>query len=323
MSIGVESVKSHARGNDLFRVYVAQVLQVDQLNAEQNTALFQKLETEKRARRTQLKQAIYVGNLMLVVHVALKILARGVSVNMTLLDLIQEGNIGLNTAIEKYDWRKGAFSTYAYRWIRQAIWRAILQNQHCYGMELPENMYTFFRAIEATQKVIIQETQQFPTPEEIHRRLVLAAQKANVKRPTLAKVERALRVMQQRLFSFDQPIQTGSSENFHSIVTCSRRTVEEELELKQELEPLLSVMKKVEEAVQLFKPRMAEVLTLRLGLCGKKVQTLEAVAERYDITRERVRQIQEEGITMLCNTIGVSRDDLQRIPVISQALLQS
>ncbi len=259
--------------DDPVRIYLKEIGRVPLLAPEEETEIAQKiLEGDEKA-----SQRLVEANLRLVVSIAKRYLGRG----MQFLDLIQEGNLGLMKAVEKFDHTKGfKFSTYATWWIRQAITRAIADQART--IRIPVHMGETINKIKKASSQLLHENGHEPTIEEI-------AEYLNV---PVDKIREALRASQEPV-SLETPI--GEEEDSHlgdfipddSAVTP--QDAASQLMLKEQLSAVLSTLT----------PREEKVIRLRFGLDDGRPRTLEEVGEVFDVTRERIRQIEAKALRKL------------------------
>lgn len=259
--------------NDPVRMYLKEIGRVPLLTAKQEVELALRIEKGEESAKQELAEA----NLRLVVSIAKRYVGRG----MQFLDLIQEGNMGLMKAVEKFDYRKGfKFSTYATWWIRQAITRAIADQART--IRIPVHMVETINKLIRIQRQLLQDLGREPTPEEIG---------AEMDMPT-EKVREILKIAQEPV-SLETPI--GEEDDSHlgdfiedQDATSPADHAAYEL-LKEQLEGVLDTLTDREE----------NVLRLRFGLDDGRTRTLEEVGKVFGVTRERIRQIEAKALRKL------------------------
>ncbi len=258
---------------DPVRVYLKEIGRVALLKAEEEVALAKAIEAGDEDARHHLAEA----NLRLVVSIAKKYTARGVS----FLDLIQEGNLGLLRAVEKFDYHRGyKFSTYAHWWIRQAITRALADKART--IRIPVHMIELINKLVRVSRHLLQELGREPTDEEIAGAMALTPEKV-----------REIVKLSQAPVSLETPV--GHEEDSH---------LGDFVEDKEATSPvdaaLLSVLRlEVEDILDTLTPRERRVLQLRFGLIDAHERTLEEVGRRFGLTRERIRQIENKALRKL------------------------
>lgn len=259
---------------DLVKVYLQEIGKIPLLSREQEVELAKRVEEEDDKAREKLALA----NLRLVVSIAKKHRNRG----LPFLDLIQEGNVGLMKAIEKFDYRKGyKFSTYATWWIRQAINRAIANKGRT--IRIPTHIMGLIRDIYKAEEGYVTEHGEPPTNEEL----------AEILDTSVDKIERAKKMSQYTL-SLEKPIgddEEGSElGEFLENETATSPTEEAFHELQKE---------KLMEALNELLPREKRILELRYGLEDDHPRTLKEVGKVFNVSRERIRQIEKKALRKL------------------------
>ncbi len=257
---------------DPVRQYLRDIGKVPLLNAQQEIDLAKRVEDGQQ----QAKHQLISANLRLVVSIAKKYVGRG----MSLLDLIEEGNIGLMRAVEKYDWRRGyKFSTYATWWIRQAITRAIADQART--IRIPVHMVETINRFNRTQRRLMQELGREPSPEEVAEALGIDPAKAR----EIVKVS-------QEPTSLATPVGDEDDSALGDFIPDEKSRPEEQATrelLKEHLDDVLNTLS----------PREKRVLQLRFGLEDGKQRTLEEVGKEFGVTRERIRQIEAKAVRKL------------------------
>lgn len=257
---------------DPVRQYLRDIGKVSLLSADQEIEFAKRVEKGDGKAKHQLISA----NLRLVVSIAKKYVGRG----MSLLDLIEEGNIGLMRAVEKYDWRRGfKFSTYATWWIRQAITRAIADQART--IRIPVHMVETINRFNRTQRRLMQELGREPTPEEVAEALGIDPAKAR----EIVKVS-------QEPTSLATPVGDEEDSQLGDFIPAEGLQPDEQATrelLKEHLDEVLNTLS----------PREKRVLQLRFGLEDGKQRTLEEVGKEFGVTRERIRQIEAKAVRKL------------------------
>lgn len=267
------SAPSGVKINDPVRMYLKEIGRVSLLTADEEVALALKIEQGDQ----EAKQRLAEANLRLVVSIAKRYVGRG----MQFLDLIQEGNMGLMKAVEKFDYRKGfKFSTYATWWIRQAITRAIADQART--IRIPVHMVETINKLIRIQRQLLQDLGREPTPEEIG---------AEMDMPT-EKVREILKIAQEPV-SLETPIGEEDDSHLGDFIEDQDATSPEDHAsyelLKEQLESVLDTLTDREE----------NVLRLRFGLDDGRIRTLEEVGKVFGVTRERIRQIEAKALRKL------------------------
>lgn len=259
--------------NDPVRMYLKEIGRVDLLSADEEVSLAKRIE----AGDDEAKQELAEANLRLVVSIAKRYVGRG----MSFLDLIQEGNMGLMKAVEKFDYKKGfKFSTYATWWIRQAITRAIADQART--IRIPVHMVETINKLVRTQRQLLQDLGREPTPEEIGAEMDLPTE----------KVREILKISQEPV-SLETPIGEEDDSHLGDFIEDHDATSPDENAayelLKEQLEDVLDTLTDREE----------NVLRLRFGLDDGRQRTLEDVGKVFGVTRERIRQIEAKALRKL------------------------
>ena len=259
--------------DDPVRMYLREIGKIPLLTFDEELELAKRiLEGDEEA-----KQKLAESNLRLVVSIAKKYVGRG----MLFLDLIQEGNMGLIKAVEKFDYTKGfKFSTYATWWIRQAITRAIADQART--IRIPVHMVETINRLIRTSRHLLQQLGREPTPEEIAKEMDMSVEKVM-----------EIQKIAQDPVSLETPI--GEEDDSH----LGDFIQDEDSPAPHDAASYTLLREQLEEVMNTLTPREAKVLKLRFGLEDGKARTLEEVGKEFDVTRERIRQIEAKALRKL------------------------
>lgn len=258
---------------DPVRMYLKEIGKVNLLTAEQEIQLAQRMEKGDEEAKKKLAEA----NLRLVVSIAKRYVGRG----MLFLDLIQEGNLGLIKAVEKFDYRKGyKFSTYATWWIRQAITRAIADQART--IRIPVHMVETINKLIRVSRQLLQELGREPTPEEIAKEMDMSVE----------RVREILKISQEPV-SLETPI--GEEEDSH----LGDFIQDDNVPVPAEAAAQTLLKEQLDEVLDTLTEREQKVLRLRFGMNDGRARTLEEVGKEFDVTRERIRQIEAKALRKL------------------------
>ncbi len=258
---------------DPVRMYLKEIGKVPLLNAEEEIELAKKMEMGDQDAKKRLAEA----NLRLVVSIAKRYVGRG----MLFLDLIQEGNLGLIKAVEKFDYRKGyKFSTYATWWIRQAITRAIADQART--IRIPVHMVETINKLIRVSRQLLQELGREPTPEEIAGQMNMPVE----------RVREILKISQEPV-SLETPI--GEEEDSH----LGDFIQDDNVPVPADAAAFTLLKEQLMEVLGTLTEREQKVLRLRFGLDDGRARTLEEVGKEFNVTRERIRQIEAKALRKL------------------------
>lgn len=267
------SAPSSVRMNDPVRMYLKEIGRVSLLNADQEIALAKRIESGDEEAKQELAEA----NLRLVVSIAKRYVGRG----MSFLDLIQEGNMGLMKAVDKFDYRLGfKFSTYATWWIRQAITRAIADQART--IRVPVHMVETINKLARIQRQLTLELNREPTEEELAKKMNLSVEKI-----------RDIYKISQEPVSLETPIGEEDDSHLGDFVPDERNMSPEDYATNEMLKDEIS------EVLLTLTEREERVIRLRFGLEDGKSRTLEEVGQMFGVTRERIRQIEAKALRKL------------------------
>ena len=267
------SVPEGVSSEDPVRMYLKEIGKVSLLSADEEIELAKRMEKGDEAAKKRLAEA----NLRLVVSIAKRYVGRG----MLFLDLIQEGNLGLVKAVEKFDYRKGyKFSTYATWWIRQAITRAIADQART--IRIPVHMVETINKLIRVSRQLLQELGREPTPEEIAEEMDMPVD----------RVREILKISQEPV-SLETPI--GEEEDSH----LGDFIQDDNVPVPADAAAFTLLKEQLVEVLSTLTDREQKVLRLRFGLDDGRARTLEEVGKEFNVTRERIRQIEAKALRKL------------------------
>ena len=259
--------------DDHVKMYLKEIGKVDLLSADEETELARRMAEGDEEAKKKLAEA----NLRLVVSIAKRYVGRG----MLFLDLIQEGNLGLIRAVDKFDYTKGyKFSTYATWWIRQAITRAIADQART--IRIPVHMVETINKLVRVSRQLVQELGREPTPEELAQGLNMLVEKV-----------REISKISQEPVSLETPI--GEEEDSH----LGDFIPDDDAPAPSEAASYVLLKEQLVDVLKTLTPREAKVLKLRFGLIDGRQRTLEEVGKEFKVTRERIRQIEAKALRKL------------------------
>ena len=269
----LSAVESAINIDDHVRMYLKEIGKVPLLTGDEEVQLAMRMEAGDSSARQRLAEA----NLRLVVSIAKRYVGRG----MLFLDLIQEGNLGLIKAVEKFDYKKGyKFSTYATWWIRQAITRAIADQART--IRIPVHMVETINKLIRVSRQLLQELGRDPTPDELAKEMQMPVE----------KVREILKIGQEPV-SLEAPI--GEEEDSH----LGDFIPDDDIPAPAEAAAFTLLKEQLVEVLDTLTDREEKVLRLRFGLDDGRARTLEEVGKEFNVTRERIRQIEAKALRKL------------------------
>jgi len=261
---------------DPIKIYLKEISKVNLLTPARERQLARRAQKNDRKARDELIRA----NLRLVISIAKRYTGRGLS----FLDLIQEGNIGLIKAVKKFDWKKGfKFSTYATWWIRQAITRAIADQART--IRIPVHMVETINKMNKIIREHLQEFGEYPTAEELSKKMDKPVEKVN-----------EILMSAKDIISLNSPISSGNGDDDESE---TGDFIGSEDMTPEEVAQQMILKEKLEEVLDTLHPKEALVLKMRYGFLDGKQKTLEEVGQFFNVTRERIRQIETKALRKL------------------------
>lgn len=268
------SVPDSVSADDPVRMYLKEIGKYPLLTMEEEVALAKILEDGTPEEKAEAKKKLSEANLRLVVSIAKRYVGRG----MQLLDLIQEGNLGLIKAVEKFDYRKGfKFSTYATWWIRQAITRSIADQART--IRIPVHMVETINKLIRVNRQLAQDLGRDPTSAEIAKEMGISE----------GKVREIIKIAQEPV-SLESPI--GEEEDSH----LGDFIEDENATAPAEAASMMLMREELQEVLHTLTPREERVIRLRFGLDDGQQRTLEEVGREFNVTRERIRQIEAKAL---------------------------
>ena len=263
--------------DDPVRMYLKEIGRVPLLTAEQEKELAMRMETGDEAEHAEAQKELAEANLRLVVSIAKRYVGRG----MLFLDLIQEGNLGLIKAVEKFDYRKGyKFSTYATWWIRQAITRAIADQART--IRIPVHMVETINKLIRVSRNLLQKNGREPTDEEIAEEMEIPVERV-----------REIKKIAQEPVSLETPV--GEEDDSH----LGDFIEDQDAPAPADAASFMLLKEQLEDVLGTLTPREKNVLRLRFGLEDGRARTLEEVGKSFNVTRERIRQIEAKALRKL------------------------
>ncbi len=263
--------------DDPVRMYLKEIGRVPLLTAEEERKLAKRMASDNEEESDQAQKQLAEANLRLVVSIAKKYIGR----DMLFLDLIQEGNLGLMKAVERFDYRKGyKFSTYATWWIRQAITRAIAEKART--IRIPVHMLETINKLNRVSRNLLQKNGREPNDKELAWEMEISIERV-----------REIKKIAQELISLETPV--GEEDDSH----LGDFIEDQEAQTPLDAVSLTVLKEQIKDILETLTPREKNVLRLRFGLEDGRARTLEEVSKSFNVTRERIRQIEAKALRKL------------------------
>lgn len=276
-TVEVDLIPDSVSIDDPVRMYLKEIGRVPLLTAEQERELAMRMESSNEREHTEAQKQLAEANLRLVVSIAKRYVGRG----MLFLDLIQEGNLGLIKAVEKFDYHKGyKFSTYATWWIRQAITRAIADQART--IRIPVHMVETINKLIRVSRNLLQKNGREPTDEEVAVEMEIPVERV-----------REIRKIAQEPVSLETPV--GEEDDSH----LGDFIEDQDAPAPADAASFMLLKEQLEDVLGTLTPREKNVLRLRFGLEDGRARTLEEVGKSFNVTRERIRQIEAKALRKL------------------------
>lgn len=310
----LEDAVTDPRGNfDELAAYMAPLKKFPTLtDPSQYNPLFEAYRSENEARRLRARDLLVYGNIRLVIRVALRHQGRG----LTLSDLMQEGTTGLMTAIEKFEVDKGfRFSTYAYQWIRQAMTRAIHNSSEKDLYRTPVHYREFIMMVGKAFGEVYLTKGRTPKTIEVYQQLKGSGSKA-AENISLADVKEGILAMSEgkkAVVRLDATLPNNDEDTYGSVLVGAPPKTETIVEARRLYVDFRAAVDRIEAAVEKLPARSAMVIRLRFGLGEFEAQTLEEIGERYEVTRERIRQLEVKALEQLKEMLDLDGDQIAEI----------
>lgn len=282
--------------------------------------LYDKLHNGTDVERLRARDLIVYGNVRLVLKIALRYLGRGLSLE----DMLQEGMIALfDKALPKWDITRGRFSTYATNWVSAAIWRAIHDRNENEVGRIPAHYHEALSLVRRVMGDHYLAKGRFPKELEVYEilkgRKTVLAEKLSL--ADVTKLMKRIRSNSGTPIRLDAPVREGDdSSTFGELMSSGPPKTETVVEARRLYLEYRKALERIEQAVDELPPRSAMIIRLRYGLGDFEAMTLEEVGQRYEVTRERIRQIEEGAVKALSEKLGITGEEIEELVDVTQDL---